>query len=110
MHFSHNSARYSTVRRLNLEDIRDHNRAVAFQESISRKQSLYDYLSCILDKAQEPPFAKEDMKDEGTMIPELIKRIEDADRMAKREKFDFEWIIAYTNAKTSLVRWFAICV
>lgn len=82
---------------IELEDIRDHGRAVAFQESITRRQSLYEYLSCILDKAKTPPFALEDMKDDATMIPELISRIEDADRLARRNKFDFEWIIAYSN-------------
>jgi hypothetical protein len=89
---------------LNLDDISDHNRAVAFQESISRQHSLYDYLDCILDKAKEPPFAPSDLMNEGTMIPELIKRIEDADKVAKREKFDFEWIITYTAKTNQMVR------
>ncbi|WP_148296605.1 hypothetical protein [Phocaeicola paurosaccharolyticus] len=89
---------------LELDDIKDRNRAVAFQESILRQHSLYDYLDCILDKAKEPPFAPSDIRDESTMIPELIKRIENADRQAKRDKFDFEWIIAYTAKSNQMVR------
>jgi hypothetical protein len=89
---------------IDLDNIKDRNRAVAFQESISRQHSLYDYLDCILDKAKEPPFAPSDMRDENTMIPELIKCIENADRIAKKDKFDFEWIIAYTAKSNQMVR------
>lgn len=35
---------------LELDDLIDRNRAVAFQESIARKHSLYEYLDCILSK------------------------------------------------------------
>ena len=89
---------------IELDDLKDRGRAVAFQESISRRHSLYDYLDCILSKDKEPPFAKEDMKDESTCIPELLHRIETADKKAKENKFDFEWVIAYTASRNQMVR------
>ncbi|MCQ2147228.1 MAG: hypothetical protein MJZ16_06900 [Bacteroidales bacterium] len=89
---------------IDLDDLKDRNRAVAFQESIARQHSLYDYLDCILDKEKEMPFAKSDMVDESTAIPQFLKRILEADREAKKEKFDFEWIIAYNASKARMVR------
>lgn len=89
---------------ISLDDLNDRSRAVAFQESISRRHSLYDYLDSILDPAQEPPFAPEDLKNEDTMIPRLLQRIAHADRVAKRDKFDFEWIVAYTASRRQMVR------
>lgn len=89
---------------IDIENIKDRGRAVAFQESIAQQHSLYEYLDCILDHAKEPPFSRTDMEDESTMIPELMKRIEIADYAAKREKFDFEWIYAYTASRKQMVR------
>ena len=89
---------------IDLDDLKDRNRAVAFQESIARQHSLYSYLDCILDTEKEMPFAKSDLKDENTAIPQFLKRILKADREAKKEKFDFEWIIAYTASKERMVR------
>jgi len=89
---------------IELDEMKDRNRAVAFQESISRRHSLYDYLDCILDKEKEMPFAKSDLRNEDTMIPELLKRIESADEVAKKDKFVFEWIITYTASQNQMVR------
>lgn len=89
---------------IDLDDLKDRNRAVAFQESIARQHSLYDYLDCILDTEKDMPFAKSDMKDENTCIPEFLKRILEADREAKKNKFDFEWLIAYTASRHQMVR------
>ena len=89
---------------IELDEVKDRNRAVAFQESISRRHSLYDYLDCILDKEKEMPFAESDLRNEDTMIPELLKRIETADEVAKKDKFDFEWIITYTASLNQMVR------
>lgn len=89
---------------LDLDDMKDRERAVAFQESISRKHSLYEYLACILGKGQELPFAKSDLRDESTMIPELLRHIALADRKAKKEKFDFEWIIYYNASQGLMTR------
>ncbi len=89
---------------IDLDDLKDHGRAVAFQESISRRHSLYNYLDCILSKDKEPPFAQEDMKDESTCIPELLHCIEAADEVARKDKFDFEWVIAYTASRNQMVR------
>jgi hypothetical protein len=89
---------------IDLENLKDRNRAVAFQESIARQHSLYEYLDCILDPAKEPPFAVSDMKDRSTQIPEFIHRIQSADALAKRDKFDFEWLITYTAARQIMVR------
>lgn len=89
---------------IDLDDLKDRNRAVAFQESIARQHSLFAYLDCILDKEKEMPFAKSDMRDENTSIPQFLKKILEADREAKKEKFDFEWVIAYTANKERMVR------
>lgn len=93
---------------IDLDDLRDRNRAVAFQESIVRQHSLYAYLRCILEKDRHGrrnlPFAPADLKDERIGIPELVSRIEHADRLAKKHKFDFEWIIQYSASSRSMVR------
>lgn len=89
---------------IELDSLKDRNRAVAFQESIARKHSLYEYLDCILSKEKEAPFAKEDMRREETCIPQLMSRIQEADLLAKKNKFDFEWVITYTASKKQMVR------
>ena len=93
---------------IDLDDLRDRNRAVAFQESIARQHSLYEYLKCILEKDEHGrrnlPFAPFDLKDESTRIPELVSKIEQADVLAKKHKFDFEWIIQYAASTHSMVR------
>ena len=89
---------------IDIDNIKDRNRAVAFQESISMKHSLYDYLDCILNKAKELPFALEDINDESTEIPFLIERILNANQEAMKYKFDFEWIISYTASRNQMVR------
>lgn len=89
---------------IEIDNLKDRNRAIAFQESISRQHSLYEYLDCILNKEKEMPFAKADMDDETTMIPLFIERIQNADREAKKDKFDFEWIITYTASCNQMVR------
>ena len=93
---------------IELDGLRDRNRAVAFQESIARQHSLYEYLRCILEKDEHGrrnlPFAPSDLKDESTRIPELISKIEQADVLAKKHKFDFEWIIQYAASTHSMVR------
>ena len=93
---------------IDLDDLRDRNRAVAFQESIARQHSLYEYLKCILEKDEHGrrnlPFAPSDLKDESTRIPELVSKIEQADGLAKKHKFDFEWIIQYAASTHSMVR------
>ena len=93
---------------INLDDLKDRNRAVAFQESIARRHSLYEYLKCILEKDERGrrnlPFATTDTKDENTYIPQLIHRIEEADKIAKKNKFDFEWMITYSASRSQMVR------
>jgi hypothetical protein len=89
---------------LDLDNLNDRNRAVAFHESIVRQHSLYEYLDCILNPDKEMPFAKSDMSNSDTLIPELIQRIKSADELAKKDKFDFEWIIAYNGAHNRMVR------
>ena len=93
---------------IELDDLRDRNRAVAFQESIARQHSLYEYLKCILEKDEHGrrnlPFAPSDLQDDSTRIPELINKIEHADQLAKKYKFDFEWIIQYSACTHTMVR------
>lgn len=87
-----------------LDEVRDRNRAVAFQESIFQRHSLFEYLECILDREKEAPFNKEDIRNEDTLIPEFLKRIELADSLAKKDKFEFEWIISYIGNLNLMVR------
>lgn len=93
---------------IELDDLKDRNRAVAFQESIARQHSLYEYLKCILEKDERGrrnlPFALSDTKNEDTYIPQLIRKIEEADQIAKKHKFDFEWIISYSASRNQMVR------
>lgn len=93
---------------IDLDDFKDRNRAIAFQESIVRQHSLYEYLKCILEKDEKGkkhlPFASSDIKDENTYIPQLIHKIREADKIAKKHKFDFEWIVNYTASKNRMVR------
>ena len=93
---------------IDLDDFKDRNRAVAFQESIARQHSLYEYLKCILEKDERGrrnlPFAMSDIKNEDTYIPQLIRKIEEADLIAKKHKFDFEWVINYTANRNQMVR------
>ena len=93
---------------IDLDDFKDRNRAVAFQESIARQHSLYEYLKCILEKDERGrrnlPFAPSDIKNEDTYIPQLIHKIEEADLIAKKHKFDFEWVINYTANRNQMVR------
>ncbi len=93
---------------IDIDDFKDRNRAVAFQESIARKHSLYEYLKCILEKDERGrrnlPFAKSDIENRETYIPQFICKIKEADRMAKKHKFDFEWIINYTASRNQMVR------
>lgn len=87
-----------------LDELKDRNRAVALKESISRRHSLYHFLNCILCKGKELPFAISDTKDEATGIPQLLHRIQVANKLAKKNKFDFEWIVAYAASHNRMVR------
>lgn len=89
---------------IDLDRLKDHDRAVAFRESIACRHSLYEYLDCILDKTKEMPFAPSDLKDERTRIPELVRHIREADKIAKKDKFDFEWVITYTAGRSQMLR------
>lgn len=93
---------------IDLDDLKDRNRAVAFQESIAQHHSLYEYLKCILEKGENGhrnlPFAPSDITNEDTCIPQLISRIESADELATKHKFNFEWLISYTASRNTMVR------
>lgn len=87
---------------VDLSEVRDYQRAVAFRESIARKHSLYDYFSAIL--SDDPPFAPTDLVDSTSDFRRLISRIEDADRNVRRDKFAFEWRIVYSARHKKMVR------
>lgn len=89
---------------IEIDQLQDRGRAVAFQESIVRQHSLYEYLDCILNREKEIPFHPSDLKDEDTMIPQLLERILHADSEARKNKFDFEWIITYIANRNRMVR------
>ena len=87
---------------VDLSEVRDYQRAVAFRESIARKHSLYDYFSAIL--SDDPPFAPTDLVDSTSDFRRLISRIKDADRNVRRDKFAFEWRIVYSARHKKMVR------
>ena len=89
---------------IDLSELKDRYRAVAFQESIQRKHSLYEYLDCILNKDKELPFSKADLADKNSLVNQLLDRILNADKKAKKDKFDFEWIVTYTARNNQMVR------
>lgn len=88
----------------NLDDLKDRNWAVALKESILRKHSLYHYLNCIFSRGEELPFSQSDIKNEETGVPQLLDRIRIANKLAKKNKFEFEWLIAYTASRNQMVR------
>lgn len=85
-------------------------RAVALQKSITQKHSLYEYLKCILRKGdgRQLPFAESDCRNEDTDIPKFIRRIENANRIAKKDKFSFEWVVLYTAGRNQMVRYLRV--
>lgn len=85
-----------------LDEIADGNRATAVKESIIRRHSLYEYLSCIIQN-KDLPFAPEDLEP-GTEISQLIERIRTADKKANKDKFDFEWLLTYAPAEGTMTR------
>lgn len=91
---------------IDFDGIMDQNRAVALRESIIQKHSLYEYLKCILRKGDgiQLPFAESDCGNEDTGIPELIRRIKKANKIAKKDKFNFEWVVYYTAGRNQMVR------
>lgn len=91
---------------IDFDDVIDRNRAVALRESIVQKHSLYEYLKCILEGncVNQLPFAESDCRNENTGIPQLIHRIKDANRISKKDKFNFEWVVYYTAGRKQMVR------
>ena len=91
---------------VDLSEVRDYQRAVAFRESIARKHSLYDYMAAIL--SDNPPFDKSDLTDSTSDFRRLISRINDADRNVRRDKFALEWRIIYSARHKKMVRSLAV--
>lgn len=91
---------------VDLSEVRDYQRAVAFRESIAREHSLYDYFTAIL--SNDPPFAPSDLSDGTSDFRRLISRIKDADRNVRKDKFAFEWRIIYSARHKKMVRSLAI--
>ena len=87
---------------INFDELEDRTRAVAFQKSIKEKHSIYDYIYAILSKA--PPFAIEDLSDKQSDVNRFIEKIITADRKAKKDKFDFEWLITYSAYSKQMTR------
>lgn len=81
----------------------DRDRAVAFQESIRRQHSLYHFLYAILDDHPEAAFAKSDL-DSDPSVKLLLDMIRTADQQAKRDKFDFEWIVQIVRSERRFTR------
>ena len=71
---------------IEIDDLKERNRAVAFQESIKNKHSLYEFLDCILSKEKEPPYAKSDYLAKDSHIHLLIERIQTANANATKNK------------------------
>ena len=89
---------------IDILSLSDRNRAVAFKESIQRAHSLYWYLDSIINKDKSLPFAKSDLEDRDSDIHILLEKIKNADKAAKKEKFDLEWLISYSPNHAQMVR------
>lgn len=87
---------------IDLQELGDRGRAVAFQQSIACKHSLYEYVKTILDGGC--PFAEEDMQIAHSPYAQLISRIKSADREARRDKFEMEWLVSYAAFYRQMVR------
>lgn len=87
---------------IEVSDLGDRSRAVAFQQSIAQKHSLYHYFREILDG--RPPFAPDDLEDKDSIFSRFIERIKSADREARRDKFEMEWLINYAAYYHHMVR------
>ena len=87
---------------IDFDELEDRTRAVAFQKSIKEKHSLYYYIAAILTK--RPPFAPEDLADKQSDVNRFIEKIITADRKAKQDKFDFEWLITYSAYSQQMTR------
>lgn len=87
---------------IDLQELGDRGRAVAFQQSIACKHSLYEYVKTILDG--NCPFAEEDMQIVHSPYAQLISRIKSADREARRDKFEMEWLVSYAAFYQQMVR------
>ena len=75
-----------------LENLDEENRAIAFRQSITRKDSLYEFLEDILNGNFEVL---------DSIYKTLIDRIKSANEEVLRSKFSIEWIVS--NSLTSSV-------
>ena len=87
---------------LDLSELGDRGRAVAFQQSIACKHSLYEYVKTILDG--DCPFAEADVQMPHSPYAQLISRIKSADREARCNKFEMEWLVSYAAFYRQMVR------
>lgn len=87
---------------IDIGDIEDRGRAVAFQQSIAQRHSLYEYVAAVLDG--DYPFHESDLRDNGSLCNQLIRRLQGADRMARKDKFEFEWLISYYGYRNVIAR------
>ena len=87
---------------VDISDIEDHTRAVAFQQSIAQRHSLYEYVAAVL--SGDYPFDQSDLVNSGSICNRLIRRLQGADKLARKDKFEFEWLINYSGYHNQLTR------
>lgn len=89
---------------IDINDVEDRGRAVAFQQSIAQGHSLYHYVEAILNNQIDDPFAQSDLADNNSPFSRFLRRIKNADKTSQRNKFDFEWLISYAAYYKQMVR------
>lgn len=90
---------------IDMDSLADGSRAFALRQSIEKQHSLYYYLQAILQHdANGYPFADEDIADSTSLMSQLLKKIQTADREAMRDKFRAEWIITFAPHLSSVSR------
>lgn len=85
-----------------LENIDDQSRAVAFRESIKRKQSLFEYMKEVLNGNM--PFCIEDFANPSSDVNRFIATIKAANDEILKVKFRFEWQVIFNSAYTHMNR------
>lgn len=86
------------------ENLDEASRAIAFRESIKRKQSLYEYMRAILNGEASSAFDEDELKDEGSDINRFISAIKLANDEIWNQKFRFEWVVNFSEDNNYMSR------
>ena len=71
------------------------NQAIAFQESIRQKASLYYFMKTLLLSDASELYADEEIKDNSSLVNQFIETVKSAYEEVMHDKFRIEWIVEY---------------